>query len=240
MKIDLRFRVNQVLFIIPVLLMFLIMFSGCEKDQLVNTTLGDVSPVSKGNSGKIVYYKEGEICLINPDGTGFVNLTNNSFDDHFAALSPDGRLIAFTTDRDGNYEIYLMNTDGTGLTNLTNSSSDENYTISWSPRGRQIAFSSNRDGNYEIYVMSSDGTGLTRLTYNSAEDLYPSWSPDGRKIAFVSYRDGNHEIYLMNPDGTGLINITNNASDDNYFPSWSPIAIRFILQVTVMGTMKYM
>ncbi len=84
--------------------------------------------------------------------------------------------IAFTSKRDGNYEIYVMNADGSEQKRLTNNcAADER--ASWSPDGKKIAFESNRHGNREIYVMNADGSEQKRLTNNSAADLYPSWSP---------------------------------------------------------------
>ena len=79
------------------------------------------------------------------------------------AWSPDGRQIAFVSDRDGNWEIYVMNADGSSQTNLTNDLPDDTGPV-WSPDGRQIAFVFCRDGSYEIYVMNADGSGQTRLT----------------------------------------------------------------------------
>jgi hypothetical protein len=128
--------------------------------------------------------------------------------------------IAFTSTRDGNYEIYVMNADGTEQTRLTNNNAND-YDPFYSPDGKKILFWTNRDGNYEIYVMNSDGTQQTRLTNNNYSDEQPSWSPDGKKIAFPSNRDGNLEIYVMNADGTGQTRLTyNNAADEQ--PRWSP------------------
>jgi uncharacterized delta-60 repeat protein/uncharacterized repeat protein (TIGR01451 family) len=133
-------------------------------------------------------------------------------------LAANGK-IAFTSDRDGNFEIYLMNPDGTGQTRLTKNTAGDGQP-SWSPDGSKIAFTSNRDGNWEIYAMNADGTGQTRLTTNAAEDDEPTWSPDGTKIAFLSHRDGNYEIYVMNADGSAPTNLTRNAGFD-YWPAWS-------------------
>ncbi len=128
--------------------------------------------------------------------------------------------IAFSSDRDGNFEIYTMDADGGGQTRLTENPA-EDYSPVWSPDGSRIAFVSTRDGNAEIYVMNIDGTGQTRLTNNSASDLGPKWSPDGSQIAFFTNRDGNDEIYSMNPDGSNQVNLTNHPADDSSF-SYSP------------------
>jgi Tol biopolymer transport system component len=66
-----------------------------------------------------------EICVMNVDGTGRQQLTNNQFEDSYAAWSPDGTHLVFQSNRDGNFEIYTMNVDGTGVTRLTNTATDE-------------------------------------------------------------------------------------------------------------------
>jgi hypothetical protein len=180
--------------------------------------------------GKIAFHSDRdgnfEIYVMNADGAGQTNLTNDPAGDNFPAWSPDGSRIAFHSDRDGNFEIYVMNADGSGLGNLTNNPADDAY-AAWSPDGTRIAFSSDRDGNFEIYLMNADGTGLARLTDNAAEDSPPRWSPDGTRIAFVSDRDGNTEIYVMNADGTGLARLTDNPAEDS-LPSWSPDGTRIV------------
>jgi len=161
-----------------------------------------------------------EIYVMNADGTGQINLTNNPATDEYPAWSPDGGKIAFQSDRDGNREIYVMNPDGTGQTNVSNNPATDGC-AHWSPDGRKIGFQSDRDDNSEIYVMNADGSGQTRLTTDLGSHACPVWSPDGQKIAFFSDRDGNNEIYVMNADGTGETNLTSNWADERV-PAWSP------------------
>ena len=164
------------------------------------------------------------IYVMNADGSGKRKLARGgsvkeSWGQHEdggdgLAWSPDGRRIAFLTDRDGNFEIYVMNADGSGQRNLTRKPAFDSDPL-WSPDARKIAFVSAGDGKgpprrQEIYVMNADGSGLRTLARGHA----PAWSPDGRRIAFRSDRDGNGEVYVMNADGTGLRRLTHNPASD--------------------------
>ena len=149
------------------------------------------------------------------------NLTDHSASDFAPSWSPDGRRIAFYSNRDGNGEIYVMGSNGSNLRRLINEPDYDHVYPSWSPDGRHIAFMSERDDDDEIYVIGSDGSNLRRLTNDRAWDGLPSWSPDGRHIAFTSSRDFSHEIYVMGSDGSNLRRLTNHSAADGY-PSWSP------------------
>ena len=127
--------------------------------------------------------------------------------------------IAFTSNRDGNWEIYVMDSDGSNQTRLTNTPASDLFQ-SFSRDGSKIVFTSIRDGNQEIYVMNPDGSNQTRLTNHPAEDYFPTFSPDGSKIVFNSNRDGNLELYSMNLDGSNQTRITNNAAVDAH-PSFN-------------------
>jgi Tol biopolymer transport system component len=160
------------------------------------------------------------IYMMDAQGGNLRRLTDNAMEDTLPVWSPDGRQIAFSSNRDGNWEIYVMNSDGSRQTRLTNDPADD-VIPAWSPDGKQIAFVSARDGNADVYVMNADGREVRRLTDNPANDQNPVWSPDGKRLSFDSFRDGNQEIYVMNADGSGQIRLTDNPSNDGA-PSWSP------------------
>ena len=114
---------------------------------------------------------------MNSDGTGVTNLTNNGALDRFPAWSPNGKKIAFISNRDGNQEVYVMNADGSEQTRLTTTTAAREWNNpTWSPDGKQIMFDSNRDGNFEIYVMNADGSGQMNITNSPASiDIAPDW-----------------------------------------------------------------
>jgi len=161
-----------------------------------------------------------QIWAMRSDGSDPEALTSDESNNTLPVWAPNGKKIAFVSDRDGNREIYGMNADGNEQVNLTRNPADD-WTPGWSPDGKHIAFASFRDGNWEIYVMTANGSRQQRLTNNRAADYSPSWSPDGRSIAFVSDRDGNLEIYIMAADGGNQTRFTFHDSTDQS-PAWSP------------------
>ncbi len=163
-----------------------------------------------------------EIYVMNADGSAQTNLTRNFASDFMSVWSPDGRRIAFASDRDGNSEIYVMNADGSNPVRLTYNDATDQYP-GWSPDGSKITFETDRDGNFEIYVMNADGSSPVNLSRHPANDFHARWSSRGNKIAFNSDRDGNQEIYVMRSDGSRQSRLTRSPGDD-YGPAWSPDA----------------
>ncbi|MBA3945646.1 MAG: PD40 domain-containing protein [Herpetosiphonaceae bacterium] len=103
-------------------------------------------------------------------------LTNTpNVDNYFPRVSPDGKEIAFTSDRNGAGDVYLMKLDGTGERRLTADLADD-AAPTWSPDGTQLAFQSNRDGDYEIYKLDNKSLSVTQLTFNSVDDQWPIWA----------------------------------------------------------------
>lgn len=171
-----------------------------------------------------------DIFLMNPDGSGVVNLTNHPAQDIDPAWSPDGGRIAFGSNRGGGCNnLFAMNADGTGVTRLTTGTLCDNRP-SWSPDGARIAFERCcSDEGSDIYVVEADGTNLRQVTSGGffISDQ-PSWSPDGSRIAFERYSSLGGElpdIYIIGVDGTGLTRLTTDPLQDMY-PAWSPDGTR--------------
>jgi len=142
--------------------------------------------------------------------------------------------LAFSSNRDGDYEIYLIDENGENLRQLT---SDTTYDFDpcWSPDGQSLVYASSADGDSEIMTMDADGHNPLRLTDNTARDADPDWSPDGEWIAFDSDRDGDFEIYVVRTDGSDLRQITDNDFDD-LDPTWSPDGTQIAYYIKESGS----
>ena len=147
-------------------------------------------------------------------------MTNHPAIDGFAAWSPDGSRIAFSSGRAGNPNLFQMARDGSDIRQLTSSPGVEEFTGVVARRHAHCL----RIGGWR--QPRSDGserrTGRTYSTLAAApgRDSSPTWSPDGARLAFVSERSGNPDVYVANVDGSDLVNITADASNDTS-PAWS-------------------
>ena len=99
------------------------------------------------------------------------------------AQAPKTEKIAFSSNRNGNWEIYIMNPDGSQQERLTRNGAAD-FSPVWSPAGEHVLFVSTRDGFADIYVMNADGSNVRRVFGKSAKRLEPTWSPEGDRIAF--------------------------------------------------------
>jgi eukaryotic-like serine/threonine-protein kinase len=117
------------------------------------------------------------------------------------AWAPDGRRIAFNSDRTGEMNLWVRDSSG-GVRQVTSGAGGD-YQPMWSPDGSALVFFSARGGNTDIWRVRLADSSLTRLTDDGALDTNPFYSPDGNHIAFVSDRSGRSEVWLMNADGSG-------------------------------------
>jgi TolB protein len=173
--------------------------------------------------------RRSDIAVLNL-GTGAVqNLTAMLGGGFAPAWAPNGRTIAYVSDRDnpgGKYQLYTIHPDGSGLARVTNSPGTDYGPPAWAPDGLHLVTaipSSTTEGNSvaDLVVMKSDGSGRRKLkTPANAAD--PAWSPDGRLIVFNANpapREGGNDIYVMRASGGGVRRLTNDPSDAGG-PNW--------------------
>jgi Tol biopolymer transport system component len=143
-----------------------------------------------------------------PSTTPPVVAISSSRLDHQAHFSPDGRRVAFQSDRSGGDEIWLAEPDGSDAVQLTSMGAPITAHAAWSPDGQTIAFDSNREGQFEIYVVPVAGGKPRRLTSHPASDHYPSFSRDGKWIYFASNRTGEYQVSKVPASGGDAIQFT--------------------------------
>jgi Tol biopolymer transport system component len=200
-----------------------------DKYQLTNNEFDDSVPAwsphgdqlafsSDRDGNQEIYVLEIDKVLDGAQGYEPQRLTHDEGEDMLPAWSPDGSQIAFSSNRDGNWEIYVINSDGTSLRRLTDNP-EKDMKLSWSPDGSQVAYDSGGIALRDIYIMEADG-GNPRLLIQ-ADGGWPAWSPNGSQIAYFGRLDDIPEIYIVNADGTHMRRITENNIDD-WESSWSP------------------
>jgi Tol biopolymer transport system component len=164
------------------------------------------------------------IVTINADGTGSRQLTDGQAFDACPDIGSGGALIAFCSNRSGQFEIWLMDGAGGNQHRLTTLGGDSTFP-DISPDGRRIVFdgSATSTEDHDIWVVNADGTGLTQLTNTPGkDDSYPVWSPDGSKVLFTSTRSGTPELWLMDASGKDPRQLTSGQSAGEEPPDWSP------------------
>jgi dipeptidyl aminopeptidase/acylaminoacyl peptidase len=139
--------------------------------------------------------------------------------DDMGQLSPDGRRVAFTSDRSGAWEIWIADPDGANAIQLTSLNARATGYPHWSPDGDDIVFHSNSEGQWEVYAIPAAGGRPRNVTSHSAGDFFPSFSRDGRSIYFSSNRTGDFRIWRVPASGGNPVQVT---KDVGYAAQESP------------------
>lgn len=123
-------------------------------------------------------------------------------------VSPDGRKIAFSSNRSGFMEVWISNLDGSDAMPLTSMRNPVTGSPSWSADGQRIAFDSRASRKPVIYVISAQGGKPVALTDEANQNVLPNWSPDDKWIYFTSDRSGRVEIWRIPPSGGAAQQVT--------------------------------
>ena len=134
-------------------------------------------------NGRVTFSYLGDIWVADEDGRNVQRLTVNRARDVYPRFSPDGKWIAFSSDRNGNLDVFIIPSTGGTVKQLTSHSADDTV-LNWTPDGRSILFSSQRGEGFmpQLYTVSVDGG----MPVSAGVDMgvQASYSPDGRRIAY--------------------------------------------------------
>lgn len=141
------------------------------------------------SNGRVAFSYLGDIWIAKDDGSNPQRLTDNKARDIYPRFSPDGQWIAFSSNRDGNYDVFVVPATGGKPKQLTFHSADDNV-VGWSPDGKNVLFSSVRGkGAFPtvatLFEVSVDGGIEQPLPTDWGSS--GSYSPDGKKLAFMRH-----------------------------------------------------
>lgn len=229
------------------LLLLFLSISGCAKDDAPETpafipaaaTQTPFAPAADSAYTPVVFSDFPGIFLLSlnegtyahlfaysPIDQPLLRLSDGPWDDISPALSPDGKQVAFASNRSGYWDLYLLELESGETTRLTNTQAYDGAP-SWSPDGAWLASETYYNNSLEIIVqpISDSSAEAMRLTNNPGADHSPAWAPKGRQLAFVTTRNGNSEIYLADLDDTSdsrFTNLSNTPFSNESHPVWSP------------------
>jgi eukaryotic-like serine/threonine-protein kinase len=158
------------------------------------------------------------------DGSGGsdpVRLIASTRSDQVGRYSPDGRQIAFVSDRTGQSEIWIANADGTNQIQLT--SLENAGAPSWSPDGQKIVFSSPISGSPQVYAISLGGGKPLQITSAATGCTIPRYSRDGKWIYCASRQTGRFEVWKIASQGGAPVQVTRNggyAAEESLDGAW--------------------
>ena len=223
--------------------------------ELIYSSVNSLHRIHENHTGKKLVFQEdfgddifhdSEICLINPDGSEYQRITNNSWLDAYPNWSPDGSKILFLSWSDypdNTLDIFVMDSDSTNPTELYDSGYHD-ADCNWV--GSQIVFT--RES--QIWIMDDNGTNARQVTDyehagqqgnadNPFGDYDPRLDPSGTVICFDRLVDdqhtsGNWNFYTINTDGTGETAITNTGWQQ-FMAEWSHAGDQLLFTVAAMG-----
>jgi Tol biopolymer transport system component len=123
-------------------------------------------------------------------------------------FSPDGRRLAFVSDRSGTNEVWISNVDGSDPRPLTSFGGPWTGSPSWSPDGLRIALDAHASTESALYVVRVDGGVPERVATGVPDSTTPWWSSDGRRLYFCAKAEGQDQIFAIRLDGGAVTQLT--------------------------------
>jgi len=185
---------------------------GGEPVCLSEASLAASFPVVNQRDGSIAYsarYLDTNIWRI--DLTGKLpaqRIAASNLLESSPQYSPDGRKIAFRSNRTGNDEIWIADAYGKSPERLTNFGGPVTGSAHWSPDGQYLVLDSRPNGNSDVLLIPASGGRVRQLTREPSNEVLPSFSHDGKSVYFSSDRSGAWQIWKQSLNGDVAQQIT--------------------------------
>lgn len=163
-----------------------------------------------------------DIWLANLDGSQARRLTDVPAGYNGWAWSPDGRRVAFASNRSGSWDLYTIDATGANLARLTVSAAQDGWPA-WTPDGSGIVFASTTSDRAQLYRI--DGRGVQRLLNSPTSDTEPAVAPNGAIAFSAQTMSSTGEIFVLDP-GQATPRQLASIGGLNSSPSWSPDGAR--------------
>ena len=203
--------------------------AGKKLEKLTNNDEGNFEPTISPRGDVIVHISSrdrvAELYAMKVDGQSPLRLTNTPRDEWGAKFSPDGKRLAFISDREGAERIWLKDfPDGPErrLTQRSPASRVVEDKIAWAPSGQKIAYVLTIPEKPAVVLVFDLETGKeTVLQGPPGQITDPSWSADGRYLAVTVTHGENQQIWIVRENGTAWFAATTSPGG-NWNPIWSP------------------
>ena len=189
--------------------------SGGKPVLLDTSTTSATSPTAFHHSIRLAFVDAGENWNIwrYPVERGHLGpaklILSSSGRNHDPRYSPDGKQIAFISDRSGTLEVWTASADGSAATQVTDLGGTWVNSLTWSPDASRIAFDARLSGNAAIYDIPAKGGKLQLIdAQKGVEERMPSWTMRSNLIYFNSVRDGSVAIYLKSLSDQSVVRVS--------------------------------
>lgn len=191
-------------------------------------TVQEVDAAFAGYNGKIVFQtsRDGndEIYTVSADGSGSINLTNNSSSDAGAAWSPDGSTIIFSSNRSGSYELWTMASNGESASQFTHIASTGHIYGRYSHDGTMIAYAYWADvgqTNRRLAIVDAiQGTVIHQYDFGAVTFRVTDWHPDNSHVLTTVNPSPNNRQRLIDINDGSFVDLTttNNIAAGTFSP----------------------
>jgi Tol biopolymer transport system component len=204
-------------------------------------------PVGLAGNGLIAYSSDGDIWMLDPDGTDPRPLTSGMAYDWLPVWSRDGKRLAYwsrASESDTQWRLMVTDADGSSPVEVATYEHRTSYdpsSVDWSPDGTKVMYSacsSTPQCDDRVIVAKTDRLDFAPVGDPSLRAWEPVWSPDGSRIAFGGGDGQDKGVYVMARDGSGvrrLSDVTDGSQNSFITVDWSSVGDRIVTQASPTG-----